>query len=199
MTVTPAPVVLSEADHWRGCVHEAGHAAAAFLLSAELGSTIVSVSLNPRPALLTQSIGITEMARKFRMVRTIRDYHAEIVMLLSGIAAEKVFLGEISDGAGGSATSDLHAATLLAAKTEFSLGIGKDLTTLSQKDTDLLPLLRDDPAARKRVKKILDTCLGQAIRLVEANRLPVERIATAVRDNGSIPGALVAQYFEEAN
>ncbi|MBN8974746.1 MAG: hypothetical protein J0H51_22390, partial [Rhizobiales bacterium] len=74
---------------------------------------------------------------------THETYLADIAVLLGGIAAEEIFLGCRSDGAGGGPGTDLYLATVKATLMEASVGLGGRLTYRSSRDeADLLASLR---------------------------------------------------------
>lgn len=88
--------------------------------------------------------------------RTRESYLADIAVLLGGIAAEDIFFGCRSDGAGGSPGPDLYLATVKATLMEASVGLGQGLAYLSSRDDeDLLARLQTNRELRTRVEAIL--------------------------------------------
>lgn len=103
------------AADWRIAVHEAGHAVAALRRLKAMNIT-VSIVLNG------ESRGrVTYQAPSFVLTRS--SLEDRLVQVLAGRAAEEVFLGDVSAGAGGRATSDLARASMLALDAVASYGL----------------------------------------------------------------------------
>jgi SpoVK/Ycf46/Vps4 family AAA+-type ATPase len=172
----PEVVDIPEDSRWRAAIHEAGHAA----VITEIGFDMVLL------ATIATRIerGKTSIAGGVRASPittydcTHETYLADIAVLLGGIAAEEVFLGCRSDGAGGGPGTDLYLATIKAALMEASLGLGGRLTYLSSRDeADLLASLRVNGDLRMRVEAILAKQLDVARRIIEAQHEAVEYLA----------------------
>lgn len=104
---------LNAHQRWQVSVHEAGHA-------------VVSVVTGlgwPRRITISPDGGLTETKRTRRSVH-LEDLEAELSCYMAGRAAERLVLGRVSCGAGGSHESDLSAATRIAAALERSYGLG---------------------------------------------------------------------------
>jgi peptidase M41-like protein len=114
-----------------------------------------------------------------------RDQHfATIARVLGGTAAEQVILGSRAAGAGGQPLSDLHTATLLAARLEASYGLGQQLTYLSSDtEEDVLALLQGNSDLLCRVEQTLQSEFDRAKQIVEReNRDPeVGRVVSRER------------------
>lgn len=103
------------ATDWRISVHEAGHAVAACRL---LHCPNISVSIVPsegRAGTASYSMPNVPLTRANLVPR--------LAVMLAGRAAEEVFLGDVSAGAGGRADSDLGKATSLALDAVGSYGL----------------------------------------------------------------------------
>ncbi|WP_244295071.1 AAA family ATPase [Paracoccus versutus] len=93
----------------------------------------------------------------------LKDMQDRLVQLLAGRAAERLVLGDVSAGAGGSADSDLAHATMIATSIQTRFGLGAqgpvwtaDPDTLLALDSDVLFLVRRElEAAEKRATEIL--------------------------------------------
>ncbi|RDD70152.1 AAA family ATPase [Paracoccus versutus] len=91
------------------------------------------------------------------------DMQDRLVQLLAGRAAERLVLGDVSAGAGGSADSDLANATMIATSIQTRFGLGAqgpvwtaDPETLLSLDSDVLFRVRRElEAAEKRATQIL--------------------------------------------
>ncbi|TIV05806.1 MAG: ATPase, partial [Mesorhizobium sp.] len=104
-----------------------------------------------------------------------------IAVRLGGIAAEEVVFGERSAGGGGGRGSDLHTATLSALAFEASYGLGEGLAYLAPDDEEeLFSALRLDRFLHARVDKMLLEQFNRAKRIIERERLEVDRVAEAL-------------------
>jgi len=99
----------------RIAVHEAGHALATELL---VPGSVVKLSLSDRD-------GRTERRSTF-VELTVEEIERELLILMSGRAAERLVLGTISGGAGGDLESDLALATGLVLQMDRELGLGRN-------------------------------------------------------------------------
>ena len=116
----------------RIAIHEVGHALTGHLLGV---GTLKSVSIVP----LGVSGGQTWFEDKSE-VSTRTSIERLAIKFLGGRAAEKVLLGSIGTGSGGTRDSDLAQATKLIAMLHASLGLGGRISFLSDGDgvTELL-------------------------------------------------------------
>ncbi|MBL3596470.1 AAA family ATPase, partial [Rhodovulum sulfidophilum] len=129
----------------RIAVHEAGHALAAELL---VPGSVVKLSLSDRD-------GRTERRSTFAEF-TVEEIETELLILMSGRAAERLVLGDISGGAGGDRESDLALATSLVLQMDRELGLGCNGDGwLGPSD---MPKLTEEEKQRVRAK------LGQAMK-----------------------------------
>lgn len=115
---------LDSATQWRIAVHEAGHAVVALRLkvAAQINLSIVAhEGLGGKLSIALPNIPLTRKLVEER-----------IVMMLAGRAAEDVFLGAVSAGAGGEVGSDLAQATELGLAAVAKLGLSVNGTLLWQ-------------------------------------------------------------------
>lgn len=151
-------------------VHEAGHAIA----SVSTGrATLKSVEI-------CGSGGVT----KASISRDRQDRAAleeELVIDLSGRAAEALIFGRVSAGAGGAPDSDLARATQLATAIEASWGLG-DTLIWHGPETGVVTSLRYNPALQRSVEAHLRRAEARALRIMEKNRDVLNRLAEALMD-----------------
>lgn len=185
----PEAVKLSDALRRRLAVHEAGHAILALLLdTGDVLAVSISSSIVPQTG-SQDGGGVTVKNRSGFPERTRGNVLDEITVRLGGMAAEEAILGDRSAGAGGSKGSDLHEATLLAVSFEASFGFGEGFAFLSPSEEDeLFSSLRLDRNLQVRVDKVLAGQFTRARKIVERNRLEVERVAEALLEKGSLTG-----------
>lgn len=188
----PASTILTAEAFRRGCVHEAGHAVVGTLLEAECGSAVVSTSV--RREVVGVEAGQTTFRRVRGFDRTLASYLADVTVQLAGLAAERVLLGSVGDGGGGTDSSDLATATRLAAECEVSVGLGGGLVYLAEVGSrEVWTLLRLDPLLRRRVDEALGVCMDRAVALLEANCGALEAVAQGLDRDGEVTGEAVQE------
>jgi ATP-dependent Zn protease len=176
-------IVLSElrppmgnALRWQVAVHEAGHA----VVGAATGIA------TPRLLALRGDGGVTHADRRVIHQRR-SELEATLALDMAGRAAERVVFGEASAGAGGAAVSDLARATTMAVAIEAAWGLGDRLSWLGDPET-VLARLRLDPPLAARVEDYLRRAEERALRILQAQRPVLEKIATALRDKSMLTG-----------
>jgi ATP-dependent Zn protease len=178
---------LSEDAFRRTCVHESGHAVVGQLLSAVTGSIPVAVRVRREKTTSQNDAGETEFYRIPGFDRTKEGHIAEITTLLAGLAAEDVVLGGHAEGSGGGKDSDLHLATILAARLEGSLGLGGSLVYLvSGDEPEVMAHVRQDSHLRRQIHAMLKACAHRARTLVSENRRAVELLADVLAQQGNL-------------
>jgi ATP-dependent Zn protease len=182
---SPVPEEL----RWQVAIHEAGHA----VVGAATGIT------RPKMLALQGSGGVTQQSL-LRHSQRRDELAAALANDFGGRAAEILVFGEPSGGAGGASTSDLARATQTAAAMELSLGLGDDLIWLGDPEM-VVARLRAEPFLRARVEARLREAQARALRIVDANRIVLEEMATALVRTGLLIGpeldALVAKVILE--
>jgi cell division protease FtsH len=154
---------------WRAAVHEAGHAAVAILLEV---AAEVSLSLVQRK----QAGGYTAIAMRAQCP-TRDQIERQIACMLAGRAAEKVILGRVSAGAGGSNESDLARATDLAASMVTSYGLSENENLIYFDNPTKSRLLIQLPEVREQVHAILGKSHAQACMLIDAHESQICKLA----------------------
>jgi cell division protease FtsH len=154
---------------WRAAVHEAGHAAVAILLEV---ATEVSLSLVQR-----KTAGGYAAITMRAQCATREMIERQITCMLAGRAAEKVILGRISAGAGGSNESDLARATDLAASMITSYGLSEDENPIYFDNPAKSRLLIQLPEVREQVHVILGRSHAQACLLINAHETQICKLA----------------------
>ncbi|WAJ28406.1 AAA family ATPase [Antarcticirhabdus aurantiaca] len=173
----PLPAELRE----RVALHEAAHACAAAALA--LGS-VHGISIH-------DGGGITVVEYP-RWMPTRREAVDLVVHALAGRAAETVFLGAASAGAGGDATSDLARATRLAFSMEASWGLG-DAGPVWMGDGDHLSALMRVSAFVEPVRRVLLHGEAEAARLVAANADAIHRCADRLLEASHLDAEMVKE------
>lgn len=170
-------------------IHEAGHAllAAIFdrhILHVEICETYREGQRNGGGHLEIKNEPLRRRTRDF--------YRDEITMMLGGIAAESLLLGDHGDGGGGCLGSDIQMATDLATAMEASLGLGQSLVFHdATTPTALDRLRRGNPPLAERVHRVLEECFDRATHLIAERRGALEVIARTLIDQGRMDGDAV--------
>lgn len=180
----------SDKERARSALHEAGHGVGAEVLRV---GRVAQVDL----VLRGDSAGATSIKPLLSSSPTRDDLERMVIFLLCGRAAETVFLGEASAGAGGDATSDLARATAFVAGIHASMGLGDALAYRGTME-EVARALRDDPGLRGAVEADLARLQAEAEKLVRRFGDAVEAVAEALLDRRVIGGdalrAMVAEH-----
>jgi ATP-dependent Zn protease len=162
---------LDEGTMRRIAVHEAGHAVVALRtgLSSDINLSIVHAGEK----------GAIYLDRTPR-IQTRASIAATLTALLAGRAAEQVFFGEISGGAGGDGNSDLGRATRLALNAVCRLGLSSRETMCWLGQPEDTPLLAYPIAIQSEVAGLLSDAYQTAVKLIEQDWDFVDNTAAAL-------------------
>ncbi|AZO23555.1 AAA family ATPase [Mesorhizobium sp. M1E.F.Ca.ET.045.02.1.1] len=198
MSELPALVPIPPEMRRRVAVHETGHAIVALALACgELVSVSVESAIVRNPELFQNGGGALIRDKGFKE-RTQAQLLDSIAVRLGGIAAEEVVFGERSAGGGGGRGSDLHTATLSALAFEASYGLGEGLAYLAPDDEEeLFSALRLDRLLHVRVDKTLLEQFQRAKRIIERERLEVDRVAEALLVKGTLDASEVVELIAQ--
>ena len=179
--------------------HEAGHAISGIVLPN--GEEVHKITIIPRG----MAGGYTQMLPKEErtLVYTKKDLIEQITTLLSGRASEETFLDEISTGA----SDDFKRATKIARSmvTEYGMSplgpvqfehrsesvfLGRDYNQ-SKNFSDQVALMID-----QEVKKIIDSCYSEAVKIVSANEKLVAILADTLMEKETITKEEIEKLVE---
>ncbi len=156
---------------WRICVHEAGHAVAAFVL----GRQVHHITTIRRGDQLGSST--TEHLSK-TATRVQLDEH--IITSLAGRNAEILVLGQSCDGA----EADLYSATLTAAAVHGSYGLGASITHRATASS--AHQLLDDQHFRDLIEAELRILDARSMTLMVTHQDKVVNVAEALRERRAL-------------
>ncbi|WP_323716418.1 AAA family ATPase [Paracoccus aminovorans] len=105
------------------------------------------------------------------------DLQDRLVQMLAGRAAERLVLGDVSAGAGGSADSDLAQATMIATSIQTRYGLGAQGPVWTADPETLLAL---DPDVLLRVRRELEAAEKRATQILSTHRALLEDMAEAL-------------------
>lgn len=173
MMGTVRTLAIQPDEKHRLAVHEAGHTAASFYNPD--ADPLYKVTIIPRG----RSLGSTHMLPEFERHTLPESYlRVQLVTLLAGRAAEKVFLGSVSSGA----DDDIRRATAVARSMVARWGMDPEIGPVDLRDSEDHPFLgqqiaqartfADETAAQvdQAVMKLLHTAEDQATQLIEDHR-----------------------------
>ncbi len=162
------PGNVSESIRRRTALHESGHAVAA-LVTGHARKVEVSIAAREgsRGQMCIQEAGPFENTRA--------SYETALLVALAGRAAEEIFMGEASAGAGGNEQSDLARATQIATDMAINLGVTGSLLWRGQIKADESTLFESQTA--QEIENLLQYAYRGARELIEQHRTPVEAVA----------------------
>jgi DNA polymerase III delta prime subunit len=142
--VLPALEKLPHDVTWSAVVHECGHLIAALAKNLNVSAVTINDSVSPIARMHQTGTVELEQKRFHRVTRATMEAH--LVMLLSGMAAEREILGDHDVGASNSETSDLARATALATRLEVVHGMGETFLSEASGDDVYLSRIRQGMA-----------------------------------------------------
>ena len=172
------PVTVSKQAKERTAYHEAAHAVIAQLL----GRNCCNVSIVARAG---GQGGYTYVSNE-REFYTKKDVLESVQVLLAGMAAERLFLGESGSGA----SQDLSQASELLVKAITAWGMGRRLLTIS----DASPT----PAQLDEAEEMLRSCLNEAEALVNSQRDLIRTVAEALLEKGTLTSLEIDRIAEQS-
>jgi len=173
------PVAYTDEERDLIATHEAGHAAAAYLCSKDRKLEVLSI-IKRRSAL--GLLAHSDVEERFTKKRS--ELVSTLNVMLGGMAAEHIFFGESGTGP----SSDLSAATALAAQMIGSYGMGKSLISYEavqggpHSDPNIVAKVMSNEDARAEVDELLHRQKAETIELLERNRDLVEALRDALLD-----------------
>jgi len=188
---------LPEDDIFRVAVHETGHAAVTTILSTGL---VLHVSIATKAevsdadgtvAICRGGASVRSQSMKLRTREGIID---EIAVCLAGMAAEEVFFGDASNGAGGLVGSDLDRATSLALDLAASSGLGSSLVFLGQNGS-VDRLLSSNATLRNEVHSVLQEAKSRARTVITAHRAVIMSLAHQLAEATYLDGDVFRDAF----
>lgn len=138
-------VAITDADKKITAWHEAGHAVVSLALPSVPDPTHVTII--PRG----MSGGHTKLQESEEKFHTSERLRGQLAMSLGGLVAEKLTLGDITQGPG----SDLQAATNLAQDMVTKMGMGSSLSVIDSNTLQFNSSISN--SVRKQVEELLNT------------------------------------------
>lgn len=183
-----APTVDMPLDRlFRIAIHECGHAVAALAIGWGTVRSIVIVDHGGALARTVIEPGADDLLTRSTV-------EARVTMLLSGRAAERIYLKEPGIGSGGDDPSDLATATRLISGLHVSSGLGQSLSYLAPY-SDSLSVLRTDHRLRRGVEGDLRRLENRALSIVRSNRPALLAMAERLMERRHLTGDEAREIF----
>lgn len=174
----------------RSAVHEAGHAVAGLILGTGI---LKSVSLHQSAT----AGGLTHFEDSTGGLVTRGGFERMVMRLLAGRAAEELILGEVSQGAGGSADSDLGLATSIATAMHASVGFGESL--LYRASPSEAPRLLEDHQFRQEVHVTLQDLYARTLEFLSNHEAELRSVSEALLEHRFLSGDQVKAAMSGKN
>ena len=181
------PDIIDDEALRRTAIHEIGHAFVRYKLYGN--PAIIKITIKPEG---TGTLGyVRNDISKFSYTSGKTQKHNWIKILLAGMGAEEVFLGEFDDGNG----SDLEKATAIA----------KNMVMLHGMSDLGYGQIKDDTGAmgvkiQKEINHILGRCYKETIKIIKENKLEMNKLAKYLLKKQEITGEeflKIAKKIEE--
>lgn len=193
LSAMPTLSAYTDAERFRLAVHEIGHAVVGATLRPE---QLLNVKINRwRPSQVGwNQIGATFFDGNSPLMTTASYFTDTIAIVLSGMAAERIFFGEHSMASGGDASADLTKATDIATMMERSFGFGDGLLTDTGFGRRPMENLRQsDPALRQAIRQRLDAQYDRVMQILMSKRAEVQSLAERLSDCFELDAADILQ------
>ena len=190
------PVAYTHRERKIIATHEAGHAVVAYLCAKEQRKLEVLSIIKRRSAL--GLLAHSDLEERFTKTRS--ELEATLRIAFGGICAEQAFFGESGTGA----SSDLMAATELAAQMVGSFGMGSSLLSYEavrnsmHSEPNIVAKVLSNEDAKKEVEDLLRRHKDEVAYLLERNRDLVEALRDALIEHDELLGDEIAAVIEEA-
>ncbi|HET7483057.1 MAG TPA: AAA family ATPase [Actinomycetota bacterium] len=190
------PVAYTENERRLIATHEAGHAVAAHLCGKDRKLEVLSI-IKRRAALGLLAHSDTEE----RFTKTKSELENMLRIMLAGMSAEEMFYGESGTGP----SSDLHAATVLAAQMIGSYGMGNHLMSYEAIDdgmfssANVVSKVLHNEESRNEVDELLARIKLEVTTLLYENKDLVEALRDALLTREELLGEEILAVLEEAD
>lgn len=193
-------MVIPEKDKRVTAFHEAGHTIVAIMTKG--ADPVHKVSIIPRG----MALGVTMQLPSDDRYNETKDHLLGMIrIMLGGRIAEEVVFNSMSTGA----SNDIERLTSIARKMVMSWGMSEKLGTISFGKRDEAIFLGKEISSQKdysertaeliddEVEKIITTCYNDARKIIEDNRVLLDKTAEALLDKETIETAELKELVKE--
>ena len=193
-------MVIPEKDKRVTAFHEAGHTIVAIMTKG--ADPVHKVSIIPRG----MALGITMQLPSDDRYNETKDHLLGMIrIMLGGRIAEEVVFNSMSTGA----SNDIERLTSIARKMVMSWGMSEKLGTISFGKRDEAIFLGKEISSQKdysertaeliddEVEKIITTCYNDARKIIEDNRVLLDKTAEALLDKETIETPELKELVKE--
>ena len=187
------PVAYTDRERAIIATHEAGHAVAAYLSASTRKLEVLSI-IKRREALGLLAHSDTEE----RFTRTRSELEATLKIALAGMASENLFFGESGTGP----SSDLTAATTLAAQMVGSFGMGSSLVSYdavlngAHSSPNIVAKVLSNEDTKREVEDLLRRHRDQVAYLLENNKDLIVALRDALMEHDELMGDEILAVIE---
>lgn len=193
-------MVIPEKDKRVTAFHEAGHTIVAIMTKG--ADPVHKVSIIPRG----MALGVTMQLPSDDRYNETKDHLLGMIrIMLGGRIAEEVVFNSMSTGA----SNDIERLTSIARKMVMSWGMSEKLGTISFGKRDEAIFLGKEISSQKdysertaeliddEVEKIITTCYNDARKIIEDNRVLLDKTAEALLDKETIETVELKELVKE--
>lgn len=193
----PTVQKMSDEELFRVAVHESGHVLVADILDIGFVHSVEVYDYETSHPTEAQTHGLTIIEHRKRLVTPRATMLADIALLLAGLAAEELLLGDRSNSAGGGANSDLDRATRLTMELVTVYGLGNSLT-VSFDAIDRLGthVLWRDQALREDANRVLQSEFRRVKDILNGQKRALLTMATVLKEKKRLSGAELDQFLQ---
>ncbi len=193
----PAVLKLDANHRYANAIHEAGHTLVGWRLGT--GRYLGTVLADHIVVGGASNVGGQASFDTDPIERRDRRYYLDrIALMLAGMAAEEIMLGQACDGAGLDDGSDLALATRFATIMETQAGMGHTLRFSQVKSVkELEALRRSDPNLRGRIDQVLTEQFARAKLMLKSERAFLERLTGELFKTGKLTAMTVEDLVRQ--
>ena len=190
--------MLTPEERARVGYHECGHA----IVASAIGNRddVHRISILDRG----QGLGSTTIERKEEAILTADQLYEKLVITVSGLAAEKLVLGQPSTGVEG----DLEQATTIARDMVGRFGLSEKIGSFRLLASDLDVFLGNTSSLEElsetthremelETRRFVESALGDAIMILEQHRADLDALVDRLLEHENLEGTALAQALGE--
>lgn len=190
------PVLFVLPDHmlWCAAVHECGHVIVGLAAGANVEKASLDDSVQENAT--THRSGAVEFGNPGPHRITRETLEVSLMVLLAGMAAERIVLGSHDTGSSSTPESDLVIATDLATRLQIVHGIGDSLISeMKESNVPLDQFRRTNPSIHCRVDAVLRSAMDRASEIIRRNQQALEALAKELLRTRTMSGIEIKDFL----